>query len=181
MRQLETLTEQLQRHHGHDATREREQHAVYFLAGFSAVPVLAALGEPEPEGSDAGAEGLAHAAEQGGPEHGFPAGVNGEVEREGHGEALGDVVDEEGEEDGETQGGVDVVCGIRNEAFGDLMQRDGNHGLQTNAVEDVGRDVVVVLGVGVAIGMGFVGMGEGVDRGAGRRGGEGWCAGLLVE
>ena len=99
----------------------------------------------EPESCDGGAEGLTDAAEEGGPEHSFPAAVDGEVERECEGEAFSDVVDEEGEEDGEAECGVGVIGGVGDEAFGNFVEGDSAAGLEADGEEDVGRDVVVML------------------------------------
>lgn len=62
-------------------------------------------------------------------------------------------MDEEGEEDGEAEGGVGVVGGVGDEAFWDFVEGDGGGGLQADGEEDVGWDVVMVLGgVGVCVG-----------------------------
>ena len=98
----------------HDASSDSEHNAVDDLAGSA----VAATGEVEPEGGDAGPDGLRAAAEKEGPDDGLGAGVEGEVYRKGESKALGDVVDEEGEEDGEAEFGVCVVGGEGYEAFG---------------------------------------------------------------
>jgi len=54
-------------------------------------------------------------------------------------------VDEEGEEDGEAEGGVGVVGGVGDEAFGDFVQGDCCACLETEGKEGVCWDVVVVL------------------------------------
>lgn len=122
MRQIQTLPKQLQSNHSHNARSKRKHDTIDALTGTTSI-LLAASGT-EPERGDAGAERLCEAAEDGGPEHGFPSGIDGEVEGEGHGEAFGYVVDEEGEEDGESETGVGVVGGVGYEAFGEFVECD---------------------------------------------------------
>lgn len=55
-------------------------------------------------------------------------------------------MDKKREEDAEAEGGVGVVRGVGDEAFWDFVQGDGGAGLETDGEEDVGWDVVVVLG-----------------------------------
>lgn len=142
MRQIQALAQQLQTNHCHDARCARKHASIHDLA--RPISSLAPARHFEPQGCDAGAEGLADAAEQGGPEHCFPAGIDGQVEGESEGKAFSDVVDEEGEEDGEAEGGVGVVCGVCYKAFGNLVQGDCARGLQADGEEDVCWDVVVV-------------------------------------
>jgi len=99
----------------------------------------------EPQRCDTSTEGLADTTQDGRDEHGFPAGADGEVERQSESEAFGDVVDEEGEEDGEAEGGVGVVGGVGDEAFGNFVQGDCCACLEAEGEEGVGWDVVVVL------------------------------------
>lgn len=162
MRQIQTLAQQLQAHHGHNPRRDSKHAPIHDIAGLAFALALSTSCDLEPQGRDAGAQRLADAAEQGAPEHCFPAGPNGEVEGQRHGEALGDVVDEEGEEDGEAQRGVGVVGCVGYEAFGDFVQGDCGAGLEADREENVGWHVVVVLGgrgvavrvsVGVRVGM----------------------------
>jgi len=144
MRQIQTLAKQLQRHARHDAGRDGEHAAVH---PFARAPV-ALPRELEPQRGDAGAQGLRQAAEDEGDEHGLEAVVDGEVEGQGHGEAFGDVVDEEGEEDGEAELGIGVVGGVGDEAFGELVQGDGDGGLQADGEEGVcGYVMVMVVGM----------------------------------
>lgn len=60
-------------------------------------------------------------------------------------------MDEQGHEDVEAQGRVGMVRCVRDEAFGEFMQRYGDGCLQSDREEGVGRDVVVMLGLDVAL------------------------------
>ena len=142
MRHRQTLLEQRQRHTRHDARRDREHASVHPLAR---CPHACAPSDLEPQRRHACAKRLADATEQGAPEHGFPAGANGEIERERHCEAFGDVVDEEGHEDGEAEVRVCVVGGKGDETFGKFVEGDGDGGLETDGEEGVSGDMVVML------------------------------------
>lgn len=128
MRQIQTLAKQLQSHTGHNPRRHGKHGAIDSLARRP----VAVTGDFEPEGGDTGADGLGEAAKDEGDEHGAEAVVDSEIEGEGHGKAFGDVVDEEGEEDGEAEAGVGVVRGVGYEAFGELVQGDGDGGLEAD-------------------------------------------------
>jgi len=99
----------------------------------------------KPQRCDTSTEGLTDTTQYGRDEHGFPAGADGEVEGKGESETFGDVVDEEGEEDGEAEGGVGVIGGVGDEAFGNLVEGDGCACLEAERKEGVCWDVVVVL------------------------------------
>lgn len=71
-------------------------------------------------------------------------------------------MDEEGEEDGDAEGGVRVVRRVGYEAFGELVQGDGEGGLQADGEEGVLRDVVVVVGFVGGVVRGVVGRVVGV-------------------
>lgn len=145
MGQIQTLAKQLQSDTSHD-TRGSSEHAAIDALARRPLPFA---GDVEPEGGDAGSDGLREAAEDKTGCHCFCARVEGEVEWEGHGEALGDVVDEEGKENGYAQLGVCVVCGVCDEAFGELVEGYGDGGLEADGEEGVLRDVVMVVwGVG---------------------------------
>lgn len=58
-------------------------------------------------------------------------------------------MDEEGHEDVEAELGVGVVCGVGDEAFGELMESDGDGGLKADGEEGVGGNMMVVLGFDV--------------------------------
>ena len=53
-------------------------------------------------------------------------------------------MDEESHEDREAQGGVDVICGVGDESFGEFVEGDGNGSLETDGHERVFSDMVVV-------------------------------------
>ena len=72
--------------------------------------------------------------------------MESEEQGEGQSEAFGYVVDEESHEDGEAERGVRVVGCVGYEAFGQLVQGDGDGGLEADGHEGVFGDVVVVLG-----------------------------------
>lgn len=70
--------------------------------------------------------------EDGRPDHGFGLGLEREVQRESEREAFRDVVHEEGHEDGESEVWVCVVGRVGDEAFRELVEGDGNGGLQAD-------------------------------------------------
>lgn len=103
------------------------------------------MGCPDPERGDTCAGGLADTSQHTGPEHGLPAGIEGEVERQRHSEALRDVVDEQCQENSQTESGACVIGRECNEALRELVQGYGKGGLQTDGEEGILRDMVVVL------------------------------------
>lgn len=143
--QAQTLNKQLQRHANHDARGNRKKTGICGAVDLEIGP----LGQLEPGDGDGGAEWLAKPAQQRGPEDGLDAATEGHVQRQSHGEALGDVVHEEGHEDAKAEGWVRVVGRVGDEAFGKLVQRDGDDGLEADGEEAVGGHVVVVLGLDV--------------------------------
>ncbi|KAH6606844.1 hypothetical protein Trco_005997 [Trichoderma cornu-damae] len=145
--EAEALDKELQPDADHDARGQREEARIRDCVGGHVRPV----GELEPQSRDGGPERLRQPAEQGRPGHGPPAGPEGHVQRQGHGEAFGDVVDEERHEDVESQGRVGVVRRIGDEALGELVQGYGNGRLQPYGEEGVGGDVVVMLRFNVSL------------------------------
>ena len=73
VRQAHSLREDMTPDTSHDASSDSEHNAVDDLAGSA----VAATGEVEPEGGDAGPDGLRAAAEKEGPDDGLGAGVEG--------------------------------------------------------------------------------------------------------
>jgi len=145
IRQIQTLPQQLQAHHRHNPRRNSKHTSIDSIhAIVSAVLPTPAL-DLKPQRRDTSTKGLTDTTQDGRDEHGFPAGADGEVEGQSKSEAFGDVVDEEGEEDGEAEGGVGVVGGVGDEAFGDLVQGDCRACLKAKREECVRWDVVVVL------------------------------------
>lgn len=125
MRQIQTLTKQLQRHARHDPRRNSKHSTINPLTR-RPIPFT---GDFKPQRRYPRADRLREAAEHEACRHGFRARVERQVERESHREAFGDVVDEEGEEDGHAQFWVGVVGRVGDEAFGELVQGDGDGGL----------------------------------------------------
>jgi len=86
-------------------------------------------------------------------------------------------VHKQGHENGEAEGRVGVVGGVCDEALRELVQRDGDAGLQPEGHESVCGDVVVVVvrrvvwlvevDVGANIGVGYGGGVVGRRRGGG--------------
>lgn len=109
------------------------------------------VGKFEPQGRNACSEGLGQATQESRPDHGPQTGAKSHVKGQGHGKAFGDVVDKQGHEDIESKGRVGVVCCVGDEAFGEFMQSNGNGCLQPYREESIGRDVVMMLGLHIAI------------------------------
>lgn len=146
MVEAKAFHKELQANTNHDARSQGEKASIRHSIRRHVCP----LGKFEPKGRNARSEGLGQTTQQSRPDHGFQAGVESHVERQGHGKAFRDVVDEQSHEDVESQGRVGMICCVSDEAFGELMQSNGNGCLQSYREECVGGNVVMVLGFHVA-------------------------------
>lgn len=143
----QAFNKELQPNTDHDARSKCEKTPIHN----SARRDVGTVSKLEPQSRNGRAKGLRQATQESRPRHGPPAGTKSHIKRQGHSKALRDVVNKQGHEDVESQGRVDVVRSVGDEALWELVEGYGDGRLQSNRKKGVGWDVVMMLGFGIAL------------------------------